>query len=442
MLTTLRAYARGPVLTAPGPRSAEMIRSIGAIRRDPLAFLAASHRAHGPVVQFPVPVPPAYSVADAAVARKVLVENARNYDKQTMQYRGLSVLTGEGLLTADGDVWRSARRTVQPAFHHELVAQMRGAVVTAVDAACDRWRTVPAVDIEAEMMRIALEIVGTTLFSADLSAEAADLSAATMRALDAVVSRAQRPWAASMRIPTPANRVLRSSLASLDAAVESLITHRLRNPVRETDMLALLMQAHNVTDGRAVPRPVRDEIVTFIVAGHETVASGLTWAWHLLLSHPERHRRLLDCTADPAEARAYARAVFEEALRLYPPAWLITRRSIEPDTLGGHAVPGAALVIISPWVIHRDPQWWPEPEVFNPERFLREDDARRLAYLPFGIGQRMCIGREMALLEGAVALARIAERMELTLVGGESVGRIASVTLRPATHITAVARPR
>lgn len=442
MLSTVRAYARGPVLTAPGPRSVEMIRSIGAIRRDPLTFLAASHAAHGPIVQFPVPVPPAYSVADAAVARRVLVENARGYDKQTMQYRGLSVLTGEGLLTADGDVWRAARRTVQPAFHHELVSQMRGAVLAAVDSACDRWLADPAVDIEAEMMRIALEIVGTTLFSADLSAEAADLSAATMRALDAVVSRAQRPWAASMRIPTPTNRALRASLAALDAAVDSLITHRLRNPVQHTDMLALLMQAHDVRAGHAVPRPVRDEIVTFIVAGHETVASGLTWAWHLLLSHPEHHLRLREAAVDDVQGQAYARAVFEEALRLYPPAWLITRRSTEPDTLGGHSIPGGALIIISPWVIHRDPRWWPEPEAFNPERFLREDDARRLAYLPFGIGQRMCIGREMALLEGAVALARIAQRMELTPTGPGEVGRISSVTLRPATHITALVRPR
>ena len=335
-----------------------------------------------------------------------------------------------------------SRRTVQPAFHHELVAQMRSSVLAAVDAACNRWSASPIVDIETEMMRIALEIVGTTLFSADLSSEAADLSAATMRALDAVVSRAQRPWAASMRLPTPANRALRSSLAALDAAVESLVTHRLRNPVNKTDMLALLMHAHNVTAGHAVPPPVRDEIVTFIVAGHETVASGLTWAWHLLLSNPGQHRRLLDCATNTVEAQAYARAVFEEALRLYPPAWLITRRSIEPDTFGSHSIPGAALIIISPWVIHRDPQWWPDPESFNPERFLREDDARRLAYLPFGIGQRMCIGREMALLEGAVVLARIAERMELTPLADKPVGRIASVTLCPATHITAEARPR
>lgn len=442
MMATVRAYARGPVITAPGPASSHMIRSIGAIRRDPLSFLESVHQEHGAVVQFPVPVPASYSISDAALVRHILVDNARNYDKQTMQYRGLSVLTGEGLLTSDGGVWRSARRTVQPAFHHNLVADMRAAVVSATDAACARWLASPVIDVESEMMRIALEIVGTTLFNADLSAEAAALSAATMRALDAVVARAQRPWAVSMRLPTPANRALGASLVALDNAVADLIAHRLQHPVERVDMLSLLMTAHAVQSKQPVPQAVRDEIVTFIVAGHETVASGLTWAWQLLLTHPDVYQQLCERAQEPTDGTSFARAVFEESLRLYPPAWLITRRSLQPDVLAGIEIPRHALVIISPWIVHRDSRWWPQPEQFNPERFLREDDARRFAYLPFGIGQRMCIGREMALLEGEVALSRITQQLKLVSTSSLDVGRTASVTLRPANDITAVAVPR
>lgn len=438
-MSTLRAYARGPVLTAPGPQSGVMLRNIGKIRKDPLSFLMQMQREHGSLVQFPVPVPASYFVADATDVRRVLIENARAYDKDTMQYRGLASLTGEGLLTADGEKWRDARRVVQPAFHHEAVMGMRDSIVHAAESACERWLRRDVIDIESEMMQMSLQIVGTTLFGADLSAEAADLSHATLQALDAVVTRAQRPWLDALHLPSRSGRNLRRALAELDAGVGKLVAHRLSQPRAMPDLLGMLMLAHGAKHGQSVPQAVRDEIVTFIVAGHETVASGLTWAWHLLMTHQDEYSRLQDAGSDD---EVFARAVFEEVLRIYPPAWLITRRSLQTDVLSGREIPADALIIMSPWVVHRDPHWWTQPEKFSPQRFLESSDARRLAYLPFGFGQRMCIGREMALLEGAIALAIIARRVTFTAAGKFDGGRIASVTLRPAGSITARVQPR
>ena len=465
MLSTLRKYARGPVLTAPGPRSGDMLRAIGAIQRDPVGFLEHMAAQHGPVVQFPVPVPPSYFFADADSVRHVLVDNARAYDKQTMQYRGLATLTGDGLLTSDAGAWRAARKVVQPAFHHAAVAAMRTSIEQAADRVVASWNE-PTIDLEAQMMRIALLAVGDTMFGADLSAEAEQLSSSTLSALDAVVRRAQRPWSAPLGVPTRANRSLNQALRALDMSVDSLVSQRLASQTHSPDLLGLLIQAHmgeqpwmsfasasgdstpvesqqqrhrgqlqSATHRAfATPTAVRDEVVTFIVAGHETVASGLTWSWQLLLQHPEVLAEM--CGIEDNEQRErYARAVFEEALRLYPPAWLITRRSLQSDTIAGITIPQGALVILSPWVTHRDQRWWPEPHTFNPHRFLEDSDARRLAYLPFGVGQRMCIGREMALLEGAVVLARMCRQVRLAARSPLDLRRHASVTLRPAEPV-------
>lgn len=403
-----------------------------------MRFLQAMQRAYGDVVQFPVPVPPSYFISDPDHVRHVLVANARNYDKQTMQYRGLSVLTGEGLLTADPPLWRERRAVVQPAFHHEAVAGMRTDVEAAVDSALARWKFLEVIDVEAEMMQLALDIVGRTLFGADVATESDDLSHTTLRALDAVVARAQQPLSLPLSVPTRGNRRLRAAVRALDEAVARLLQQRQPAERAGATMLDLLLDAYGLAPGRPVPQAVRDEVVTFIVAGHETVASGLTWACALLMREPEHLGRLRESSDEDREA--LARAIFEETLRLYPPAWLITRRATAADRFGDVDVPAGALVIISPWVVHRDPRWWPAADEFDPARFLGADGIRRAAYLPFGAGPRMCIGREMALLEGSVALARICAAVSLESPTGMRAGLPAvnaSVTLRPAAPVLA-----
>jgi cytochrome P450 len=428
-----------------------MLRSIRAIRRDPLAFLAAMHAEYGDVLQFPIPVPATYLVTDAEAVRRVLVTNAKAYGKRTLQYTTLALVTGEGLLTADTEAWRRQRPVVQPAFHRSSLELVAGHVRTAVDRLYEGWtrRDGQVVDVDEAMMHLALEVVGASLFGSDLSGDAERLADATLAALDVVVKKARSPLPVPVAVPTPTNLVLRRAVAKLDAAVDAMLAERAARPLPDgcapRDMLDLLLATHD--DGSRLSRQqVRDQVVTFIVAGHETVASALTWAWHLLATNPDVFDRLrveVDAVCPDGSAGfadlarlPWTSAVLDETLRLYPPAWLITRRALAPDVLGGVDVPADALVIISPWLVHRDATAWPDPERFDPSRFLDEDGLRRRdvvassAYLPFGAGPRLCVGRDMALLEGALVLASLVARVDLEQVGPPPRA-VPLVTIRP-----------
>lgn len=451
-----RAYARGPVLTAPGPRGGHMLRDFGSIRRDPLQYLAGVWRTHGDVVQFPVPIPPSYLVSSPEAVRQILVTRARDYGKRTLQYSALSLVTGEGLLTADTATWRPHRRILQPAFHHTAVALVADHVTTAANRLSEQWLTQVGtdIDVDAAMMHTALDVVGGALFGTDLHADAERLAQATLQALDMVIVRARTPISAPSWIPTPGNLRLSRAVRQLDAAVHQMLEAR-SGPLPETprDMLDLLLAAHGDDVDQLSTRQIRDEIVTFIVAGHETVASALTWAWHLLAQHPDALERLhaevdaldSDPTVADLDHLSWCRAVLDETLRLYPPAWLITRHSEQPDVLDGIDIPAGALLIMSPWIVHRHPSLWRDPERFDPQRFLAADEqdmqAIRQGYIPFGAGPRLCIGRDMALLEGTLLLALLARRFTITPTG-ESVIADPLVTIRPRHGLPARVQPR
>ena len=439
-----RRFVRTPA-TAPGPLGPQMLGAFSAIRRNPVDYLATVWREYGDVVQFPIPRPPSYLVNDPEAVRRVLVANARNYGKATIQYRSLSLVTGDGLLVADTDDWRRQRPLVQPAFHHETLDLVVGHVQRSVDRLMTQWQSLPAgavVDLDAAMMTVGLEVVGHALFGTDLSADAHRLAEATLSALDVVVARARVPITPPAWVPTPANRTLRRSVGELDAAVMRMLQARRRGSSDGPgDMLDLLMAARDDTGVGLSEQQIRDQIVTFIVAGHETVASSLTWAWALLAENPEIQERLQAESDDVLGGRpasfadygrlAFARAVVDEALRLYPPAWLVTRRSVGPDELANRSLPANALVILSPWLLHRHPQVWSDPEIFDPDRFL-DGRADRTAFIPFGAGPRQCIGRDFAYVESVLLLSMVAGRFRVAFPAG--VTRPAAeplVTLRP-----------
>ena len=379
-------------LTAPGPSGLDMLRYAPSMIRDPLAFLGQQWRKHGDVVQFPIPNPPTYLVNEPEAVERVLRGNHRNYGKDTLQYRRLSLLTGFGLLTADTNLWRAQRPVVQPAFGADLEPRVR----EATQAACRRINWQDGVrDVDADILRITLEVVGEVLFGADLTGRAKGLAEATLQGLEVVVKKSS-PISAPLWLPTPNNRQLARAKAQLDAAVQELT----RTTAPEGTLLRLL-QEH--------PEHLRDQVVTFLVAGHETVASALTWSLYLLAQHPT------DATSEE---------VFDEALRLYPPAWLITRQALGPDTLAGHAIPESALIILSPYWLHRHPAAYADPERFEPGR-----DHPRSAYIPFGAGPRLCIGRGMSLVEGPLILDHLRARYSFTTV--RDVGMKPEVTIRP-----------
>jgi cytochrome P450 len=422
-----------------------MLGDFALIRRDPLGYLAKSWRAHGDIVQFPVPRPPSYLVNEPGAVRRVLVDNARGYGKSTIQYRALSLVTGEGLLTSDGEHWRRQRRLIQPAFHHQA---LRGLVQHVEDAATSMlqgWLNGPSaqvVDVDAAIMHAALDVVGRALFATDLSGDADQLTRATLQGLDVVIARARVPITPPSWIPTPGNRRLRSANSRLDAAVRAMVRERVARGVGESDMLDLLMAMRDEDGIGLSEQEIRDQIVTFIVAGHETVASALTWSWALLAQDPQAQRRVQQeadaladdrpLTMDDLQSLPFTRAVLDETLRLYPPAWLITRKAMAPDELAGRAIPRGALVIMSPSLLHRHPDIWRDPEAFRPERFLTGEVPRE-SFIPFGAGPRLCIGRDFSYVEGVHLLARMAGRFEFSYPPGMGLpGPDPLVTIRPS----------
>jgi cytochrome P450 len=453
----------GTPATAPGPLGPDMLKAFAIIRRNPLDYLHQVWQAHGDVVQFPIPRPPSYLVNDPEGVRRVLVSNARNYGKSTIQYRSLSLVTGDGLLVADGETWRRQRRMVQPAFHHKTLEGVVAHIEVAVQRIFQQWEAAvgsssggAVVDIDGAMMHAALEVVGHALFGTDLSADAEALASATLDALEVVVARARVPITPPAWVPTPGNRRLASSVRRLDGAVEGMIAARQSSghdaSADPRDMLDMLMTTTDEAGDRLTREEIRDQIVTFIVAGHETVASALTWAWGLLAQHPDVQERLRRESDSVLGGRAvtfedfprlpFARAVLDETLRLYPPAWLITRKATQADEIAGHEIPEGALLIVSPWLLHRHPAVWAEPGEFRPERFL-DGSADRNSFIPFGAGPRMCIGRDFAYVEATLILASIAARYSVSFDPGQGLPTADPlVTIRPTGGLRLRVTPR
>jgi cytochrome P450 len=480
-----RRNARYTPLDVDGPLPLEMIRGIPSIRRHPLSWLEQAVRRYGDLVAFPLPRTPVLLVNTPSGARRVLQENHHNYDKSTVQYGSLALVTGGGLLTADGELWRRHRRIMQPAFHHGGFDRIAEHTLVAAERLRRIWDDSPAgepVDADAATMRAMLDVVGRTLFAADLAVQGERVVAAVEDALRVVLARAQSPLSNGPlgRVPSPSRGRLRRSVATLDEVCADLVARRRRIGIgaEDADVLALLLQA-GVEDQPAVgdvrpagpagrpggvltdrlshradrlsDREIRDELVTLVIAGHETVASSLTWTLHLLAGDRQVQERLhaeLDAVLggrapgwSDLAALSYTRAVVDESLRLYPPAWVISRRALGGDRLDGVDLPPGTLVLISPWLLHRRAQNWPEPLRFDPSRFLPHQ--RREGYLPFGAGPRLCIGRDFALLEAVLLVAALLRDRTVHRPRGARAPDVdALVTLRPRGGLPLLMTPR
>jgi len=427
----------------PGPEPVQMLASLRRMLTDPLGYLSWARDTYGPVAEFAVADPPALLLSSPADVHHVLVANHRAYTKRTIQYDTLATVTGDGLLVSDPPLWTRRRAMVQPGFHRAGLAAVADHTVAAAQTEADGLLTAAPgpLDIDEAMMHAALQVVGAALFSTDLSGQAATLVPAVLTALDRVVVRARSPWLPPASVPTPGNVRLRSALATIDAAVATMVDERRRRGEPGDDVLGLLLgeQMHSLSADDLAG--VRNEVVTLLIAGHETVASALTWTWHLLSNHPDEYARLLDevdaLDGPPRLADLprlpFTRAVFDEALRLYPPAWVITRTVAEPDVLSGYPVEPGTLVLISTYALHRDPSLWDDPDAFAPTRWLEGGDpAPRWSYIPFGAGIRQCIGKDFALVEGVLMLATLAQRLVVRRSPRRPQPPVAAlVTLRP-----------
>jgi len=427
----------------------ELLPHLLRIQSDTLGFIMSTTQRYGDLVHFDLGITHAYLVNQPEAIKHILQDNHRNYTKDTIQYNSLATITGRGLLTSDGDLWFRNRRLEQPAFSRSRVLALDEVVVPAVQAMLARWKAAlaggqPVVDVDAAMMQVTLQVVGKALFGIDLSRDAHSLTGAVLTCLDHIVYKARRMIVPPDWVPLPRSLRFKRALRLLDEAVYALIDARLAADSPGGDLLGMLLQARDPDNGQAMSRQqLRDEVITLLIAGHETVASALTWTFYLLSQSPQAAavmgaevQRVLGGrlpTSGDLPDLAYTGQVFDEALRLYPPAWLITRKSLAADCLDGRDVLAGALFIISPYAVHRHPQVWAEPEAFDPGRFAAgaERLRPRFAYIPFGGGPRLCIGNHFALTEARLILAMVAQSFRLELLPGSKVVPDPLVTIRP-----------
>jgi cytochrome P450 len=393
-----------------------------------------------------------YLISNPSGIERILQTNQLNYPKAKLFIKPMSLMVGQGMLTSDGEFWRRQRRLAQPAFHRQRITALGETMVNTTEEMLYEWDRAFAngsiFDVADEMMRLTLRIATLTLLSVDSSNDASRIGPALRVAFEHVNHRMSIPWAIPEFIPTPRNRRFNKAMRLLDEIVYSIIRDRRSTETDTGDLLSMLLMARDEDTGEGMnDQQLRDEMLTIMIAGHETGAAALSWSWYLLAQNPDAEAKLLKelntvlggrtPTASDLPNLPYTRMVFEEAMRLYPPAWGLPRQSLEPDEFDDYHIPGKSLVVVSQFVTHRHPEFWDRPDDFIPERFTPENSAQRprFAYFPFGGGARQCIGNSFAMMEAQLILATVAQRYRIRLLEGYEVDPDPTFTLRPRNGV-------
>src|SRR5581483_9977868 len=423
-----------PVLNRPpGPRGTLLSGNLAEFRRARLDFLVRCARKHGDVVALRFAHRRIFLVSHPALIEDVLVTQARHFIKH-FALRLNPLVLGKGLLTSEGDFWLKQRRLMQPVFSRARIASYAPAMTAVARNVLDRWRDGERRDILTEMMQLTLGIAAKTLFDAEVGGEAQVVVAALQILQDNFLIRFNSLVPPPVWIPTPRNIGLRRAVRRLDDILYGFIRQRREHPAARDDLLSLLLHARDEADGTGMTdRQVRDEAMTLFLAGHETTALALSWTWYLLARHPEAAAKLhaevdavlagREPTMDDVPRLRYAEMVALEAMRLYPPAYVIGREATADCVVGAYRVPRGTTVLMSQWVVQHDARFFAEPDRFRPERWGGEAVRQlpRFAYFPFGGGPRLCIGSTFAMIELVLVLATLAQRFHFRLQPGAEV---------------------
>ena len=448
-----------PSVRPPGPKNVRpWLGVLPHFRKDPAGYLLRVAREFGDLAYMRLGTQHAFVVSHPDAIRDILITHQSNFTKSRMLERA-KVLLGDGLLTSEGEFHTRQRRLVQPAFHRDRLVRYSADMVACAERTGRTWAAGAELDMHREMTRLTLAIVGRTLFSADVSSDADEIGCAMTQIFELFETLLLPFPDWIQKLPLPPVRRFEKAREKLDKIVYGLIAERRASGKDAGDLLSMLLLAqdeddHIGNDSQMTDKQVRDEALTLLIAGHETTANALTWTWYLLSQNPEVEARMhaeLDGVLggrlpafDDVARLPYTAGVFAESLRLYPPAWAIGRRAKEDYSIGEYTIPAKAILLMSPWVVHRDPRWWPEPERFNPDRWRHEETEKRpkFAYFPFGGGARVCIGERFAGAEGVLVLATLAQRWKMRLVPGHPVATQAVITLRPKHGMKMTLEPR
>jgi cytochrome P450 len=426
-------------------------------KRDPIGMLLRLRSEYGDIVRNRLGPYITHAVAHPEHIRHVLQDNNLNYVRGRF-YDRFKLFFGDGLLTTDGELWLSHRRIAQPLFHRRRVETYDKRITTSVQVLLERWstyaRTGREVDVVSESMWFTLSVLGKVIFNVDLSGAADQIGPAVRLGLEAMMPQGNINDFIPLWAPTPLNRRIRAGQAALKECLQHILDNHKKDHVEGEDLITMLLQArHPETNASLSDREVHDEVMTVFLAGHETTGSGLAWALYEISRHPHVLRKLrLELSmmvGDRAPTSAdipnlsYLAMTIQECLRLYPPIWGYTRDALQGDEIGGFAIPAGSSIFVSPYVTHRHPDFWTNPEAFDPERFdpALNEKRPRFAYFPFGGGPRQCIGIHLAVLQMQLAVAMIVQKYDLHAVPGHPIERGALVSLRPVHGIRMTIHP-
>ncbi len=425
------------------------------LRHGPIPFLMGLAREYGDIAYYKSGGKEMLLLSHPDLVKEVLANHAADVVKGYGLEKAKK-LFGEGLLTSEGTLHDRQRRLIQPAFNRVRVAPYGALMAATADRMTARWREGELLDAHAEMIQLTMSIAGFTLFDADLEKEAAEIGQAFVTAtelFDTVMSPLAWLWE---MLPFGHRRRFQDARARLDDTILRIIRERRAAGTDRGDLLSRMLTSTDGGQGEAVmsDEQLRDECMTLFLAGHETLATAMTWTWYLLARNPAAAARLhaevdqlkdeRTLTAEHLPRLRYAEMVLAEAMRLYPPVWMLDRRVVKPFAIGGYLLPAGTITVMCPYVVQRDERFFPDPESFQPERWTAEGRSSRprFSYFPFGAGPRQCLGEAFAWMEATLLLGSIARQWHLELKPGHVAGLSPSVTLRPQGPLPMIPRRR